>query len=174
EIIRRLGAEVKEADGLPIAIGRKVVSEGFPLSAPRSPLSIDCGESGLSIRMFTPIAAMSNQEITINGSGSLLTRPMDFFDEILPQLGVKISSNGGKLPLLIQGPLKPAAIEVDGSLSSQFLTGLLMAYGAANASEVTITVKDLKSKPYIDLTLQVMHHFGWAVENRNYEHFYFP
>ena len=53
---------------------------------------INCGESGLSIRMFTPLVALSEKEITINGAGSLLTRPMDFFDEILPQLGVKIKS----------------------------------------------------------------------------------
>ena len=88
---------------------------------------INCGESGLSIRMFTPIVALSDKEITINGSGSLETRPMDFFDDILPLLGVKIKSNDGKLPMTVQGPLVPANIEVDGSLSSQFLTGLLMA-----------------------------------------------
>jgi len=185
EIIRRLGAEVKEMEGVPIAIGRSVVSEGFPLFALRSPVSIDCGESGLSIRMFTPIAALSNQEITINGSGSLLTRPMDFFDEILPQLGVKVKSNNGKLPLIIQGPLKPANIEVDGSLSSQFLTGLLLAYAASSsnsfskgegelASSVSIKVRNLKSKPYIDLTLDVMGKFGMRIpENRNYEEFIF-
>ncbi|MEO7530143.1 MAG: 3-phosphoshikimate 1-carboxyvinyltransferase, partial [Sediminibacterium sp.] len=107
------------------------------------------------------------------GTGSLLTRPMDFFDEILPKLGVKIQSKNGKLPLQIQGPLQPANIEVDGSLSSQFLTGLFMAYGAAGADGVIITVKELKSKPYIDLTLQVMKQFGWNVENKNYEQFSF-
>ena len=78
------------------------------------------------------------------------------------------------MPLKIQGPLMPGNIKVDGSLSSQFLTGLLMAYGAANAKDVSIKVKDLKSKPYIDLTLEVMNHFGWSVENKNYEEFYFP
>ena len=60
---------------------------------------INCGESGLSIRMFTPLVALSNHALTVNGSGSLVTRPMDFFDEILPQLGVQVKSNGGKLPL---------------------------------------------------------------------------
>lgn len=134
---------------------------------------VNCGESGLGIRMFTPIAALSSEPITLNGTGSLLTRPMDFFDEILPQLGVKVTSNGGKLPLQIKGPLKPANIEVDGSLSSQFLTGLLMAYGAAGADDVIIRVKNLKSKPYIDLTLQVMKDFGWEVENHEYEVFRF-
>ena len=150
------------------------------LSSPTHQLSsraergtINPQESGLSIRMFTPIAALSNQEITIKGSGSLLTRPMNFFDEILPELGVRIKSNDGKLPLIIQGPLQPANIEIDGSLSSQFLTGLLMAY-SASGKPGTMKVKDLKSKPYIDLTLDVMKHFGMNLPvNNDYTEFIF-
>lgn len=135
---------------------------------------VNCGESGLGIRMFAPIIALSDQPVTVNGEGSLLTRPMDFFDEIFPGLGIRVTSNNGRLPLQIQGPLKPRNIQIDGSLSSQFLTGLLMAFAAAGAADVSIRVNNLKSKPYIDLTLQVMRHFGWQVENRNYEEFYFP
>ena len=165
DVIRKLGADIEYAGNGNIII----TSNGIhPINN-----EVNCGESGLGIRMFTPIAAISDQPITLTGTGSLLTRPMDFFDEILPQLGVRVQSQNGKLPLQIRGPLKPVDIEVDGSLSSQFLTGLLMAYGAAGAKGVTITVKDLKSKPYIDLTLQVMKHFGWEVENKNYQQFYF-
>ena len=164
-IIQRLGAKAALENGV-----WTIESGGVdPVDT-----TIDCGESGLSIRMFTPLAALSDKEITINGTGSLVTRPMDFFDAILPKLNVKVKSQGGKLPLIIQGPLVPAAIEVDGSLSSQFLTGLLMAYAAAGATNVSIKVKDLKSKPYIDLTLSVMKSFGLKVpENRNYEEFWF-
>jgi len=164
-IIKALGTWVETEDG-----ELKVKSEGVnPISD-----SINCGESGLSIRMFTPLVALSEKEITINGEGSLVTRPMDFFDEILPQLGVKIKSNEGKLPMIIQGPLQPKDIEVDGSLSSQFLTGLLMAYAAAGAKGVSIKVNNLKSKPYIALTLSVMKQFGMQVpENKNYEEFIF-
>ncbi|RAJ87764.1 3-phosphoshikimate 1-carboxyvinyltransferase [Chitinophaga dinghuensis] len=133
---------------------------------------INCGESGLGIRMFTPIAALASQAITINGHGSLTTRPMNFFEEVLPQLEVKVTSREGKLPLHIQGPLQPRDITIDGSLSSQFLTGLLMAYGNA-AENVTITVQDLKSKPYIALTLQLMAHFGVQVQQQNFETFHF-
>jgi 3-phosphoshikimate 1-carboxyvinyltransferase len=123
--------------------------------------------------MFAPIIALSSRAITVRGEGSLLSRPMDFFDEIFPQLGIRVVSNKGKLPLEIQGPLQPRSIGIDGSLSSQFLTGLLMAYAAAGAKDVAIKVNNLKSKPYIDLTLKVMKHFGWAVENREYKEFYF-
>lgn len=132
---------------------------------------MNCGESGLGIRMFAPIAALSSQAITINGTGSLLTRPMDFFDEIFPALGVHITSSQGRLPVKIQGPLQPVEITIDGSLSSQFLTGLLMAYGKAATQPVTISVTNLKSKPYIDLTLQVMKHFGYQVVNNQYQSF---
>lgn len=133
---------------------------------------INCGESGLGIRMFTPIAALAEQQITINGHGSLVTRPMHFFEEVLPQLGVKIRSRDGKLPLEIQGPLQAKDITIDGSLSSQFLTGLLMAFGSV-ADKAQIRVTDLKSKPYIELTLQIMAHFGVKVRQENFEVFHF-
>ena len=168
-IIKALGAEViNDREEL------VVKSDGFPFTIHHSPLTVNCGESGLAIRMFAPIIALSEKEITINGEGSLLDRPMDFFDEILPQLHVKIKSNNGKLPIVIQGPLKPLSIEVDGLLSSQFLTGLLMTYSAAGANNVSIKVNNLKSKPYIDLTLDVMKQFGLKVpENKNYQEFIF-
>jgi len=173
KMIQDLGATVEFVNDTMV-----VNSKGIqPLAS-----GVNCGESGLGIRMFTPVAALSSEQITINGKGSLLTRPMNFFDEVLPQVGVQITSNNGKLPLQIQGPLQPQNITVHGSLSSQFLTGLLFAYAAAfpNPSKgraedtVTITVKDLKSKPYVDLTLKVMEAFKMNVpENKNYKEFVF-
>ena len=175
DIIKNMGAEIKEEPNGSL----NIISNGIAGSK-NPPLTsggrgaggaLNCGESGLGIRMFTPLAALSKSEITIKGSGSLLTRPMDFFDEIFPQLGISIQSNNGKLPLKIKGPLQPNDITIDGSLSSQFLTGLLMAYGKAATRPATITVNNLKSKPYIDLTLQVMKYFGYNVVNNNYESF---
>ncbi len=164
DVIQKLGARVvNNKDG-----SLTIYSQGVdPVES-----EINCGESGLGIRMFTPIAALSNKAITINGTGSLLTRPMHFFDEIFPQLQIEIKSRKGKLPLNIKGPLQAANIEVDGSLSSQFLTGLLMAFGASVTKPVTIKVNALKSKPYIDLTLQVMESFGRKVSHTDYEYFY--
>jgi 3-phosphoshikimate 1-carboxyvinyltransferase len=164
-VIQDMGAVVKKLDDGSLQITGGGVSPDCD--------AVNCGESGLGIRMFTPIISLSNKRITINGEGSLVTRPMDFFDEVLPQLGVEIISKEGKLPLQVKGPLQPKNITIDGSLSSQFLTGLLFGYAASNAKDVTITVDNLKSKPYIDLTLTVMKQFGWEVENRNYEEFYF-
>ncbi len=165
DVIQKLGARIVSKSKEEIIVESNGVQ---PVSS-----TINCGESGLGIRMFTPLAALSDQSLSIEGTGSLLTRPMHFFDEIFPKLGVRIKSNKGHLPIQIQGPLTPADIEIDGSLSSQFLTGLLMAFASAGAKDVEIKVKNLKSKPYIDLTLDVMKKFGVPVENINYERFRF-
>ncbi|RYY55631.1 MAG: 3-phosphoshikimate 1-carboxyvinyltransferase [Chitinophagaceae bacterium] len=171
QIMQDLGATVTSNEG-----DYMVQSQGV------SPVSeeIFCGESGLSIRMFTPLAALSFQRIIVTGEGSLVNRPMHFFDLVFPQLGVDITSNENKLPLQIKGPLRPLDIKVDGSLSSQFLTGLLLAYASATEEEVegkpsiTITVDSLTSKPYIDLTLDVMQRFGLQVPvNNEYREFTF-
>ena len=97
---------------------------------------------------------------------------MDFFDEIFPKLGITIRSNNGRLPIQIQGPLQPKDIFIDGSLSSQFLTGLLIAFAKAAMTPVTIQVSDLKSKPYIDLTIAMMKDFGYKVEHDDYKRFF--
>lgn len=162
-MIRNLGATLSEGHDNQLTIKSSGVN---PVSG-----EINCGESGLGVRMFAPVTALSGKEIIINGAGSLLTRPMDFFDEIFPLLAIKIESSKGRLPIKIKGPLLPTDITIDGSMSSQFLTGLLMAYGKAATKPVTIRVNNLKSKPYIDLTLQVMKHFGYNVINNHYNSF---
>jgi 3-phosphoshikimate 1-carboxyvinyltransferase len=172
-IIKAMGAMV-ENDALTGDLIVQGVKQPFQQLADGETGEVNCGESGLSIRMFTPIAALANHPVIIRGEGSLCTRPMHFFEEVLPQLNVNVQSNNGVVPLRVQGPLLPKDIVVDGSLSSQFLTGLLMAYAAANATKVCITVNDLKSKPYIDLTLQLMQQFGLKVPaNNHYQRFEF-
>jgi 3-phosphoshikimate 1-carboxyvinyltransferase len=172
DVIQKLGAIVKTED----ASKEKINSTSIIVhSNGVQPIgdTMNCGESGLGIRMFTPIAALSDQSITVEGIGSLLKRPMHFFDIIFPKLGIEIQSQAGYLPIQIKGPLKPANIEVDGSLSSQFLTGLLMAFAATENTNAVIEVQGLKSKPYIDLTLSVLNTFGWKVQHQDYKRFEF-
>lgn len=165
-VIRGLGAVVENLPDGSLLIDSRGIFTGSDF--------VNCGESGLGIRMFAPLVAMNSNTMTIGGEGSLLDRPMDFFDEIFPKLGVVVRSNQGRLPLQLKGPLVPKNVQTDGSLSSQFLTGLLMAYAASDAKDVAIEVTNLKSRPYIDLTLSIMRRFGLKVpENRNYQSFYF-
>jgi 3-phosphoshikimate 1-carboxyvinyltransferase len=172
-------ADDKAALNIIRQLGATYITEGSDLvihSNGVAPLDngLDAGESGLSSRLFTSLASLSGSPITINGKGSLLKRPFDFFEEVLPALGVTCSTNNGHLPMNVCGPIVPRNITIDGSLSSQYLTGLLMAYSAAGACDVAIEVKGLNSKPYIDLTLEVMRQFNMKLPvNEGYQRFYF-
>ena len=166
QIIEMLGAKIiRHPEKITI------ISDGISSKNIDEVREISCGESGLSFRMFASIAALLSCPIVLTGSGSLLNRPMDFFDDVFPQLQINFKSNNGFLPLQIKGPLQPQNISIDGSSSSQYLTGLLFAFAASAKEEVTITVNNLKSAPYIDLTLNVMRQFGYNVINKNYKHF---
>jgi len=68
--------------------------------------TLNCGESGLAIRMFSPIAALNPGEIIMTGTGSLKNRPMKMIEDTLNQLGAVCRSNAGLLPLTINGPIK--------------------------------------------------------------------
>lgn len=164
-IIRQLGARVQETNGHIF-----ISSNGLESIRAVHPGTLNCGESGLSIRMFTPIAALNPKPIIIDGEGSLKNRPMHFFEEVLPMLGVSIQSQQACIPLQLKGPLHAKTISVDGSKSSQYITGLIMVYAATVTETTMIEITDLKSRPYIDLTLHIMRHFGMNVpHNDNYE-----
>ena len=128
---------------------------------------LNCGESGLAIRMFSPIAALFPEEIIITGAGSLKKRPMYIIGEALNQLGVRCITTDGFLPLTIQGPMKGGYCEIDGSISSQVLTGLLISLPLADDDSI-IKVNNLKSKPYVDMTLNILKDFGIIVSNEDY------
>ncbi len=162
-ITEQLGATPRENDDGSITITGTNI---YPVTG-----QVLCGESGLSARLFTPIAALSAELVTITGEGSLLQRPMLEFGQFLPQLGVALTDYNGFLPLTLKGPLKPADIQLDGSSSSQYLTGLLFASAFAAQQPVTITAHDLQSQPYIDLTLQVLETFGKPIRNKGYREF---
>ena len=111
--IESLGASVRRIDDSTIA-----VRGGF---APTSSV-LEVGESGLSTRLFTPIASLATEPIVINGNGTILHRPMTMMIEPLRRLGVEVRDGGGYLPIEVKGPIRGGEIEVDGSVSSQFIT----------------------------------------------------
>jgi 3-phosphoshikimate 1-carboxyvinyltransferase len=136
----------------------KIKGRGRPVKS-----VLDCGESGLSLRLFAPIAALGKREMTLQGQGTLRERPVGVIEAPLTQLGVACRSNGGFPPLTVKGPLRAGRVELDGSVSSQFLTGLLTALPVCEGDS-EIAVSDLKSKPYVDLTLSVLSIFGVSVD----------
>ncbi|MEO6671101.1 MAG: 3-phosphoshikimate 1-carboxyvinyltransferase [Ferruginibacter sp.] len=162
-IIRELGATVTgDSEKIIVDSNGQVTSNRH----------INCGESGLSLRMFAPIASLTNSTVLITGTGTLLKRPMHLPVEVFLSLNVKIESKDDFLPIKISGRLIPGNISVDGSQTSQYLTGLLFSIAKTVKQPVCIKVADLKSKPYIDLSLQMLAHFGYDVSHDNYREFY--
>jgi len=133
--------------------------------------TIHAGESGLGIRLIAPVAGLFNKEITITGEGSLLKRPMHVMEKSLNNIGAICSTKNGYLPVIVKGPMKGGEIELDGSLSSQFISGLLFALPMVKNDSI-LKVKNLTSKPYIDLTLDILKSHGINIENHNYKTFH--
>lgn len=146
-----LGAEIELGKD---AIRITPTPHGIP--RPRNE-ELNAGESGLSARMFAPIAALTSSSIVLTGKGTLLDRPIGMVVEGLQKLGATCNS-ASTLPIKIEGPIVGGEIDIDGSLSSQFLTGLLLALPYAEKDSI-VTVQGLTSRPYIDMTLEVMRTF---------------
>ncbi len=163
-VIQQLGAKVSEE-------GRDIIIESNGIETGDKRFNV--GESGLALRMLSPVLALSGENIVLNGKGTLINRPTGIIEEALQQLGIKVKSDNGSLPLSVKGPLSPGEIEIDGSLSSQVLTGLLIALPLAGGDS-QIKVPNLKSRPYVDMTLEIMSRFGVEVSNDNYQTFNVP
>jgi len=160
-MISTLGAEVRQEEG------RLVVRGGLDPAGS----VLDCGESGLALRMFSPVAAMTGKQMVLTGRGSLVSRPAGMIEQPLRALGAEVETNNGFLPVCVRGPLRGGKAEVDGSVSSQFLTGLLFALPLAPEDSV-IMLRNATSRPYIDMTIEILSKYDIRVENRNYEEFY--
>ena len=161
-VIETLGAKVERLDERTV----KVYGGLNPQSS-----TLNVGESGLATRMFTPIASLCNKPITVEGRGTLLYRPMNMMIDPLRKLGVEVRDGGGRLPVEVCGPMKGGEIDVDGSVSSQFLTGLLMALPLVD-EDTTIAVENAVSKPYLDMTIDLASKFGVNIQHNDYEEFY--
>ena len=135
------------------------------------PLDLDCGESGLCMRMFSPIAALSEREARLIGNGSLARRPMGMVESPLTSLGAYCRTTDGHQPITVRGPLLGGEAEIDASESSQFLTGLLIALPLSERSS-TLHVARAVSRGYLDLTIDTCAAFGVGIDrNGDYSRF---
>jgi len=152
-VIQALGAQVEDR-------GAELLIRGG--GQPSSDV-LDCGESGFCLRSTSAVAALYDRRLTLQGHGSLATRPVDMVVDALRQFGVLVETRGGCPPVIIQGPLRGGRAVVDGSSSSQFLSGLLLALPRAQGDS-ELEVKNLRSGPYVQMTLDVLKAFGLRAE----------
>ena len=124
---------------------------------------LDCGESGSTLRFFIPIAAVGNINAIFVGKGKLPQRPIGIFTEALPKAGTVCKTEGG-LPLEIKGQLKSGIFEIPGNVSSQFITGLLLALPILEGDSEIVLTSPLESVGYIAMTIRTMKQFGVNIQ----------
>ena len=120
--------------------------------------TLDCGESGSTIRFMIPVAAALGADSSFTGRGRLAQRPLEPLVSVMTKNGC-VFDGLGDFPLSVKGQLKSAAFEIEGNVSSQFITGLLFALPLIGGGEVKI-IPPVESKKYIDMTVRAMNEYG--------------
>lgn len=164
-----LSNDIKATIGCIKALGADAVLENNVLTVDGTNMYknktalLDCGESGSTLRFFIPIAAVGNVNATFVGKGKLPQRPIGIFTEALPKAGTVCKTEGG-LPLEIKGQLKSGIFEIPGNVSSQFITGLLLALPILEGDSEIVLTSPLESVGYIAMTIRTMKQFGVNIQ----------
>lgn len=120
--------------------------------------TLDCGESGSTLRFMIPVAAALGSDSRFTGRGRLSERPLEPLVTVMKQNGCSFDGLGS-FPLSVKGKLKSSVFEIEGNVSSQFITGLLFALPVIGGGEIKI-LPPVESKKYIDMTVRTMGEFG--------------
>ena len=151
----KLGAKIEKINGDLHIIGMKG-KPGVPDDV------IDVKNSGTTLRLMTAISSLANGATVLTGDSSIRGRPNQPLLDVLNKLNVEVFStrNNGCAPIVVRGGLKGSAAEIDGSMSSQFISALLMAC-PLTTEDTTLSIKgDLKSRPYVDITIEMLMEAG--------------
>ncbi len=151
DCMRRLGADIT------INGNTLTINGSHTLSVASAVL--DCGESGSTLRFLIPIAAAGGVRTTFVGHGKLPQRPISVLTDCLPLHGTECTTQGG-LPLSIHGQLQNGSFAVAGNISSQFITGLLLALPLLEGDSEIVLTSELQSSDYITMTTDIMQEFG--------------
>jgi len=129
---------------------------------PPGTVNINARESGTTLRLAMPVLAALGVRCIITGEGRLPSRPLGVYGDCLPEHGIKLSSDS--LPLEMSGKLTAGTYRVPGNISSQFISGLLLALPLCEGDSNIILTTELESAPYIDMTIDMLEQFGVSVE----------
>lgn len=157
-----LGVESQVLKSTVVKSGLDVTVEG--LGGDWSPTAtIKSRESGSTLRFMIPVALVSQGQKTFEGTGRLVERPITPYIDMFEKTGVDYTYDG-KLPLIVNGKLSSGVFKVPGNISSQFITGLLMALPLLEGDSEIIVEGELESASYVDLTLDVLQAFGVVIK----------
>jgi len=131
---------------------------------------VDIGNSGTTLRFMTAFSGLMDEEITLTGDASIQKRPNTPLLETLKKMGADAYSvNGnGCAPLVVKGPVRPGTVSIDGGMSSQFISALLLSCPLLDGETILSIDGELKSKPYVDITLEIAEKAGIRIiESKN-------
>ena len=150
----------------------EIIGNGGPLHA-EGALELFLGNAGTAMRPLAAALCLGSNDIVLTGEPRMKERPIGHLVDALRLGGAKITylEQENYPPLRLQGGFTGGNVDVDGSVSSQFLTALLMTAPLAPEDTVIRIKGDLVSKPYIDITLNLMKTFGVEIENQHYQQF---
>ena len=154
---KAIGAEIEVKND-------KIIVDGVRGNPTLPEKIIDVENSGTTLRIMAAVASLCNGKVTLTGDESVQERPMQPLLKALEDLGVKTSSMNGKPPATVEGPSKGGLCKIRGDISSQFISGLLISAPCMSEDTTIFITTELRSKPYIDLTLDVMEEFGVKVK----------
>ncbi|HCW03273.1 MAG TPA: 3-phosphoshikimate 1-carboxyvinyltransferase [Clostridium sp.] len=164
-------AGVLEALGAAIKIDEREINVKGTNKLKYSASELFCNESGSTLRFLIPVAMLQEDTVTFTGRGKLVERPLTPFYNIFDKQRLYYKNNNGMLPLEVKGRLKAGDFSIEGNVSSQFISGLMFALPLLNENSKIIVDGKLESRPYIDLTIDVLREFGVNIDNNNYESF---
>ena len=160
--MKAFGADVELNGNTAVITGIKSV----PLNA-----EADCCESGSTLRFLIPVACALGINTEFKGKGKLPQRPITPFLDEFPKHGVSFdlskAENGASLPCSVSGKLMAGRFEIDGGISSQFITGLMFALPLLDGDSEIVMTSRLESKPYVDITMGVLRDFGCEIMESN-------
>jgi 3-phosphoshikimate 1-carboxyvinyltransferase len=136
------------------------------LSPANEPAELNCSESGSTLRFLVPVAAALGREAVFSGTGRLAERPLDEYIGILTGKGVTLdfAAAGHSLPLTVRGKLQSGEFHVPGHISSQYITGLMLALPLLDEDSAIYLTSPLQSAPYVEITQSVLAQFGAKVK----------
>ena len=152
--LNALGANITYADGK---------FNVQPITQVKKGSTLDCGESGSTLRFLLPVAAALEADATFTGQGRLPERPLSPLYEEMTAHGVKMTENG-HMPLKCEGKLPAGLYTIDGGVSSQFISGLLMALPLTGIQSKIVVTGKQESASYIGLTLNALSQFGIEIQ----------
>ena len=165
EAMKKLGANIEKKDNYLLIDGSKTFDKEYLNNS-----EIDCNESGSTLRFLFPLSIVKENKVLFKGKGKLFKRPLSPYFENFDKYQIKYS-HVNENEILLDGELKSGEYEIDGNISSQFITGLLLSLPLLNGNSKIIIKGKLESSSYIDITLDCLSKFGVKIINNSYQEF---